>query len=189
MKNKLIIFDFFGVICSEIAPFVFNKYLSKDEADIAKEDICGKGDQGELKKDEIYDAIAKRVNASREEIMAEWNSHVKINNELVSFIKELKIDYHIALLSNAPIGFVEGLLKKFKLEDLFEVKIISSAVKCAKPDERIYKICLNEFKCRFDKVYMIDDSPKNLVPCTRLGINPIRFTNLEELKGVLSKKN
>ena len=42
-KNKVILFDFFGVISSEVSPIFFKRYFNEEEAKKVKEEIQAKG--------------------------------------------------------------------------------------------------------------------------------------------------
>ena len=184
MKNELIIFDFFGVICSEIAPYVFENHFDKQTAAKLKQDLFVPADLGQTTMDEVFDKMARIINIPMDELKKEWNSYVIIDSEVVDYIKRLRNDYSVALLSNAPLGVVEELLDRFGLNELFDNKVISSVVKLAKPNTKVYELCVSAFNKKFDKIYMIDDNPANLNPLDGLGITPIHFTSIADLKKV-----
>ena len=52
--GKVILFDFFGVISSEVSPIWFKRYFNEVEALEIKEEIMSKGDKGELNEEEVY---------------------------------------------------------------------------------------------------------------------------------------
>lgn len=184
MKNELIIFDFFGVICGEIAPYVFENHFDKETAAKLKQDFFVPADLGKTTMDALFDDMSRVMKISRSELKKEWDSYVIINNELVEYIKLLHKEYATALLSNAPTGVVEELLIRFGLEDLFDKKIISSAVKIAKPNPDVYKLCISEFDNKFDKIYMVDDNVANLRPVGALGITQVHYKTIDDLKKI-----
>ena len=51
--DKVILFDFFVVISSEVSPIFFKRYFNEEDAKIIKEEIMSKGDKGELSEEEI----------------------------------------------------------------------------------------------------------------------------------------
>ena len=110
--EKVILFDFFGVISSEVSPIFFKRYFNEEEAKIVKEEIMSKGDKGELNEEEIYDLIAKRVNETPLKVKEDFKELIHINYELVNYIKELKKEYRIYLLSNAVSSFLRRILKE-----------------------------------------------------------------------------
>ena len=96
--RKVILFDFFGVISSEVSPIFFKRYFNEEDAKTIKEEIMSKGDKGELSEEEIYDLISKRVNITPLKVKEDFKELIHINNELVSYIKELKKEYKVYLL-------------------------------------------------------------------------------------------
>lgn len=181
MKNELIIFDCFGVIFGEIAPVIFERYFPEDKAAEMKEKYFVPGDLGEITLDEIFDAMAEEIGIERERLIKEWNELIILNKEIIPVIEKLKKEYTVILLSNAPLGFAEKIINEEGLGYLFDKMFISCNLKMAKPDPEIYLHCVNSFGKKFDKVYMIDDNPKNLSPLPNLGITPIHFTSVKKL--------
>lgn len=185
MKNELIIFDFFGVICSEIAPYVFENHFDKETAARLKQEIFVDADLGKITMDEVFDKMTRVMRLPRPELEREWNSYIVIDETMVEYIKRLRKEYSIALLSNAPLGFVESLLDRFGLNGLFDKKVVSSAVKLAKPNIEVYKLCVSLFDKTFDKIYMVDDNAANLRALDTIGITPVHYTSVGELKKTL----
>ncbi len=181
MKNKLIIFDCFGVIFDEIAPVFFNKYLPEDKAAEVKEKIFVPADLGLIPYEQIFDEISKELNMDKKSIITEWESLIHLNYDMVGVIKKLRENADIALLSNAPLGFVEKIFDKYSLNSMFDKIFISCNIKIAKPDIEIYKYCVSQFNKAYDKIYMIDDNIKNLEHLPSIGITPIHFTDIDRM--------
>ncbi len=181
MKKQLIIFDCFGVIFGEVAPVFLRQFLPKEEADILKEKLFKPADMGEVTYDELLDNMAKVLDMSKGEMIPRWEALFRLNEDIVPEIKRLREKYDIALLSNAPLGVVEGLFDKHGLWELFDKTVISCNVKMAKPDEKIYKYCISLFEKEYDKVYMIDDNLVNLEHLPSIGITPIHYRNVGDL--------
>ena len=99
-KNKVILFDFFGVISSEVSPVWFKRYFNEVEALEIKEEIMSKGDKGELNEEEIYGLIAKRVNETPLKVKEDFKELIHINYELVEYIKELKKERTIIYITH-----------------------------------------------------------------------------------------
>lgn len=187
MKNKLIIFDCFGVIFGEIAPIFFNRYFSPEEAAILKDKFFVPADLGLVTYEELFDNMAKELNMPKEEILKEWEALICLNEPIVPVIKELGKTADIALLSNAPLGFVERLFEEYDLADLFDRTFISCNIKMAKPDPGIYRYCISQMDKDYDEIYMIDDNPANLEPLRAIGIKPVHFTDIESMLKDLNK--
>lgn len=181
MKNELIIFDCFGVIFGEIAPVIFERYFSGEEAVALKDKYFVPADLGKVTLDEIFNGMAEEIGISRERLEKEWNELIVLNKKIVPVIEKLRKEYTVILLSNAPLGFVERLMKDYCLEYLFDKIFISCNLKMSKPDPQIYLHCVNSFENKFEKVYMIDDNIKNLEHLPSLGITPVHFTGIDRM--------
>ena len=92
MKNELVIFDFFGVICSEIAPYVFENHFDKETAARLKQELFVPADLGQTTMDVVFDKMAQIINIPMAELKKEWNSYVIIDSEVVEYIKRLRKD-------------------------------------------------------------------------------------------------
>ena len=187
MKNELLIFDFFGVICSEIAPHWFGARFDEEQAKRLKEHYFKPADLGEISLEELFSKMSEELDVPLGELKKEWNALIEIDFELVAFIERLKKYYTLALLSNAPLGMVESLLVKYDLNRLFDKVFVSSKLKMAKPDPQIYTHCVNAFSAEFAAVYMIDDNPANLAPLDKLGIVPVLYKSINDISFLLKK--
>jgi HAD superfamily hydrolase (TIGR01509 family) len=184
--KKVIIFDFFGVICSEVAPFWFASYFSNSEAKRIKREVVGLADIGEISQEELFLKLSKMVNVSPEIVLEEWISYVDIDLDMVEYLEGLKSKYRIALLTNAPSPFVRKILKDHNLNSYFEKIIVSSEEGMAKPDPSIYKKMLDELSVAPEMSLFIDDNPENLVGAESSGIKGVLYTNVKALKNKMS---
>lgn len=181
MADTLVIFDCFGVIMNEVAPVFLRKFLPEEKAAVLKEELFVPADMGEVTYDELLSNMAKAIGITKEEMIPQWEELFVLREEIVPVIKKLRQKADIALLSNAPLGVVEGILDKYALWDLFDKTVISSNVKMAKPDTAIYKYCISLFDKQYDKIYMIDDNMVNLKHLPSMGITPIHYKNVADL--------
>ena len=181
MKNKLVIFDCFGVIMGDVAPVFLKKFRPDDVALPLKEKLFVPADLGQVTYDELLSNMAEALGIDKEVMIPQWEELFVLQEAIVPVIRKLGENYNIALLSNAPLGVVEGLLDKYGLWDLFEHTVISCNVKMVKPDEKIYKHCISLFGKEFDEVYMVDDSFANLEHLPEIGIKPIHYKSVKDL--------
>ncbi len=181
MKNKLIIFDCFGVIFGEIAPLFFSRHFEGDEAVTLKDKYFIPADMGLITRDELFNLMAEELAMDKQAILDEWEKLIKLNIDMPPVIEALGKKYDVALLSNAPEGFVERLMKEYELEHLFDKIFISSALKMAKPQPEIYKHCVSAFGKEYEEIYMIDDNLKNLEVLPDLGITGVHFTSIDSM--------
>lgn len=187
MKN-LLIFDCFGVICSEIAPVWFVRHFEESEAKRLKAHYFAGADRGDTDIETLIHRLAVGLGFDADEIRREWGEIFSLNRSLLEFIRKLRNANHVVLLSNAPEGLVERIFDHFDLWKEFDRVYISSHYRMAKPDRAFYQLCLDAFRGQYDRAFMIDDNLANLEGLEEIGITPIRFTSnaalLQTLKGV-----
>lgn len=184
-KNRLIIFDCFGVIFGEVAPVLFKRHFPPEQAAILKEKFFIPADLGLVTYDELFDSMAEEFCMNKEDLLTEWNSIIHLNEEIIPVIKELKKSADVILLSNAVESFVEGLFEKYSLNELFDRIFISCYLKMAKPDPAIYQYAVSQMNKEYDEIYMIDDNIKNVENLHEIGIKGIQYkdiTSLDELR-------
>lgn len=175
MKNKLIIFDCFGVIFEEVAPTFLKKYLTADKAEILKEELFVPADLGQISYDELLTNMARVLGADKAKMTEEWNSMFILRESILPVIKALGERHDVILLSNAPYGVVEAQFEKHGLAPLFKRMFISCNLGLAKPDKAIYLHAVSEMGGKYDEIYMIDDNWSNLEHLPEIGITPIHY--------------
>ncbi len=175
MKNKLIIFDCFGVIFEEVAPTFLRRYIPDERALLIKEELFVPADLGKISYDELLTNMAKAIGMDKEEMTEEWNSMFVLRESILPYIKSLGERHDVILLSNAPLGVVEQQFEKHGLAPLFRRMFISCNLGLAKPDKEIYLHCVREMGKTYDEIYMVDDNPGNLEGLPGIGITPVHY--------------
>ena len=178
MKN-VVLFDFFGVISSEIAPIWFRRHLDDAAADKIKSDIVSLADVGLITEWEMYERISKQINLPPEQIRDEWQSLIKVDKELVGIIKEIRKKYPVYLLSNAIEPFLTRILSEHELYPLFDKIFISSEMGIAKPGAEFFLHVLSDVGVKPENAVMIDDNPANIAGANSCGIDGILYTDRE----------
>ena len=187
--KKVILFDFFGVISSEVAPKWFARYFDDAEAKRIKDEVMAPGDRGERSENEIYDAVARICSVERDYVIDEWQKLAKIDEKVVEYIKILRKDHPVYLLSNAVDTFLKTIIYKNNIQDLFDMIFISSELRLAKPDPAFFIHCLSAIGASPSECVMIDDNPKNIASAESVGISGIVYTGLEDLKKRIEEIN
>jgi len=181
MKKELVIFDFFGVLCSEIAPVWFEQRYEKNIAAQLKSRFFSDADLGNITMSELFEKMSVELNYDIDVLKSEMYALIRINFEMFSYIEELRNKYEIVLLSNAPLEFLDDILDKYELRKYFDKIFISCHMRVAKPDIQAYLNCINSYPCRFEKTYMIDDNPQNLDHLYSIDIEPILFRSNQDV--------
>lgn len=184
MNKKLLVFDCFGVLYDEVAPFVTASFLPPEEADRIKNRDCPAADMGLKSLDELLEGWAKEFCQDKEALKKLWFSFVKPKKESFQRLSELKQKYDVVLLSNAPKGFVEEEFRKSGNEAFFKKIYVSSALGKAKPNKDIYEYVQNDQGKEYSSFCMIDDNEANLVAPKELGWETILFKGVDSLKSL-----
>lgn len=181
MKNKLVIFDCFGVIFDEIAPVFFRRHFDEETARTLKDKYFIPADLGEITREELFDRMSAELGMKKEDILSEWNELIRLRPYMVDEIEKIREKADVALLSNAPLGFVEKIFSENGIMHLFDKMFISCNLKMAKPDPKIYLHCISSFGKEYEEIYMVDDSLPNVEKLGELGIIGVHFKNAESL--------
>ena len=187
MSIKAIIFDFFGVISSEVSPFWFAERFSPDEAKILKDKYMTPADRGDVTEEELFESLSQVSGDSPSEIEKDFERKTVIDKDMVEYIKALGQSYKLVLLSNALASWLRKILTKHNLEELFDLVIISSEVGMIKPDKKIFDLALERIGVKAEEAIFIDDNEKNTDGAKSVGINAVVFCDLEELKYKIAK--
>ncbi len=180
---KAIVFDFFGVICREVHQSWFDE--NQDKFDLSIEEYkenSRKVDLGIINENQFIDFYAQKTKIDKEELTQKFDSYVVIDNGLVDFIRELKKEYKIGLISSAESDFIRNLMNKNNLENLFDSIVISSEVGLVKPNPEIYNISLRELSVLPEEAVFIDDRESNIIGARDAGIKTILYKDINDLK-------
>lgn len=186
MQYKALVFDFFGVVSSEIAPFWFEEYLPENAKEL-KHQYLRPADRGEVSQEELFNQLSIAAKIPAEEIEQDWNARAVFNAELIDFIKELKGEYRLGLLTNSMAPLFHTLAEKVRVEDLFEQVAVSSEIGHAKPEPEAFEAILTKLGVLPGEALMIDDNQVNIDGAKAIGMPGHLFTTVSELKAALGK--
>jgi putative hydrolase of the HAD superfamily len=182
MSYRAIIIDFFGVICSEVAPFWLRRYFSDATAADLKTTLVGAADRGEISQVRLFEELAQRASVTPEEVEAAWHALAKIDSRVVQRLRAWKGQYRLGLLTNSPAPFVHRLLAENRLVRLFDAVVVSSDHGMAKPELGIYHLILRELSVDKAEAFFIDDNATNVDAARRVGMKAAVYTTAEQLE-------
>ena len=182
--RKVILFDFFGVICPDIGKAIL---LSQSRERAHKKSMV-------YKLHSTYANISEKVRTSfvhdgkvRKDLTPIANDTMGdidcVDPEMLILIRELKRQGHrIGIASNANHAWIHAILAKDEVAKLFEHIVISSSVGFIKPDERFFvKVC-DAFECSTGDCILVDDNAYNVEAAQRFGMHGIRYTGIANLR-------
>jgi putative hydrolase of the HAD superfamily len=102
-----------------------------------------------------------------------------INKPLLEFIDRLREKYKLGIISNISST---RLPYQDELEDHFDAIITSGATGYWKPDSKIYLIACENLGVDACETVIVDDSEGHLAGAKKIGMKPILYQSLEQLK-------
>jgi len=181
VTNKNFVFDCFGVICSEVVPLLFAKYLPPEMADLVRNTIVRDSDLGAISQSELFERLAEVLPLSARKIEEEYWSYVRLDDGVLAIVKSLRRGHRVALLSNCPAPFFRDLVARYGLDELFETIMVSAEEGIAKPDPALFTRLLERMGVRPADAVMIDDNAANILGAKEAGMEGLHFTSAEEL--------
>lgn len=180
---KAIIFDFFGVICSdEYWQFVKDDKDSGGDFDRLSNNL----NMGKTSWADFVQQVANDTGQDVEKVKRMYETQ-KIQPEMVAFIGRLRDKYKTALLTNANTEQLAPLIEGAGLKKIFDEIIISSEVGIAKPDPRIFQITLARLKIEPQEAIFIDDISRYTDAASAIGIKSIHYQNFPQMKKELDQ--
>ena len=180
--------DFFGVVCTEIAPPWLLKYLPGEAVTKIKDTVVHAADIGELTLAALYGKLGDIVKVPARQVEEEWWSCVAIDDCVVRTITELQRNHKVALLSNAPAELLQQVLGKHNLTPLFDLIVVSSEEGCAKPGATIYQRTIERLAVPAQNTMVIDDNPANVRGALAVGMKGLVFTSCAQLRKALTDR-
>ena len=181
---KAIIFDFAGVIGTEGYSLWAKEQKAKGIESKSNyfHDISDDMDRGSISTQTFSQEVAKVVGIASINVWKEISQKIKINNELLDLIVNLKKKYKTGLLTNYSDVWMKELISKYELDKYFDSKVISSLHKVIKPEKQIYQISLDMLKIKSEEAIFFDDRQTNIDGGEKVGIKSFLFTTNQKLR-------
>jgi putative hydrolase of the HAD superfamily len=145
---------------------------------------------GQASTDDIWHAVAETLGLDDEELEAlrvDFWAGDRLDHDLIDVTRRLHEDLKTALLSNAWPDLRPYLEDELQIGDAFDAIVISSEEGIAKPDERIFRLLLNQLNIRPGECIFIDDSADNILAAADLGLHTIQFQSRDQTLGELRR--
>jgi HAD superfamily hydrolase (TIGR01509 family) len=123
------------------------------------------------------------------EVRARFWSADRVNHELVAYIRTLRPQYKLGLLSNAWGDLRQAMKERFHFDGLFDDLVISAEVGLAKPDPRIFQLSVERLGVQPAEAVLVDDVLANVEAARGVGLQAIHYLNNPQLFQVLERWN
>ncbi|MEA3309012.1 MAG: HAD family phosphatase [Chloroflexota bacterium] len=190
MLTRAILFDFGSVLWRDVDRLARARWARQLgincvalEEHVFESPALSRAMLGELSSTEMWHAIGAALGldtAQSQQLGEEFFQGGRLNEELLTFARQMQPHYRLGILSNAwdnaRVDFTEGL----GLGEIFEVFIISAEEGLAKPDLRIYQIALQRLGLRPPEVVFLDDRMENVTAAQQLGMRAVHYQNNQQ---------
>jgi epoxide hydrolase-like predicted phosphatase len=106
----------------------------------------------------------------------------EVDQDLMTWIRELHKNHKIGLLSNAWDN-LRGLLEdRWKVAGEFDDLVISAEAGMVKPDQRIYELAVKRLGVLPEEAVFFDDVLENIEGARAAGLQAYQYTNVEQAK-------
>lgn len=136
----------------------------------------------------FIDRVKKKLSCAKETetLLKEWEEMAQkepdlINWELISFIGQLKGKYKVYVLSDT-INLAQNDKLSKNIYAKFDDCFLSFKEGYKKPGREAFLNVLKKIKLKPKECLFIDDTESNIVAAKTLGINVIKYLNLEQFK-------
>lgn len=180
---KAIIFDYFGVICSD-------EYwrLVKEDKNLGGSfhDLSNAVNAGTIPWQEFIDIVAQKTSIEPDRVKVLFET-AQINPQLLAYITKLKDTHQIGLLTNGHFEFLEPRIKQMHLDRIFDVIVISSRIGMIKPNTEIYTHILDKMGIKAVEAVLVDDIERNVSAARTVGMKAILYENFEQMRQEIEK--
>ena len=107
-------------------------------------------------------------------------SAIRLNTELVAFIRTLRLHYKTAILSNAPYDIRSLVTQRFHLDREVDTIIISAEEKMRKPQPEIFYLATNRLKVHPHEALFVDDESRFIEGAQAIGMSGVQFSNNQQ---------
>lgn len=200
MKVEAVIWDLGGVLVrseDRSKRIRWEKKLQLEPGELDKLVFEGetgrKAAMGQAQAADIWQSLRDRFALSNEDcslLEQDFWAGDRVDQELISLIRELRPRFKTGLLSNAWPDLRHALEDLWEIADVFDKVVISAEVGLVKPDPRIYQLVLEQLGINPPQAIFIDDFAVNIKAAKQLGLHTIHFTSAADtqirLKELLS---
>ncbi|HTS11186.1 MAG TPA: HAD family phosphatase [Candidatus Limnocylindrales bacterium] len=193
-RYEAVILDYGAVLCHGPLPHeiermarIFGVAAAQFPALYAHE--RGSYDRGDLTTTEYWESVARKASVELTpetiEQLRRWDMEMwsRVNQPMKEWLAGLRgAGFQTALLSNMQHDMIEHVRASFAWLGDFDHQIFSAEVRCIKPDEAIYRRCLEQLGVDAPSAIFVDDREENVAAARRLGIAAFQFSSVPQLR-------
>lgn len=183
---KALIFDCFGVFYTDPVLTYMRDPATPPEKAQALHMLDKQAAVGALDKQDFVTQAAVLLGISEGEAEQRFFQSSERNEPLLKFVKELRKEYKVAMLSNIGGDMMDGFFTSEERRRLFDTIILSGDVKMAKPDRAIFELTCERLGVELNEAVMIDDVQTTCDIVKTFGMQSVCYKSFEQCKTELA---
>jgi len=120
------------------------------------------------------------------QVMRQGIEKATLYDGMKELLEKLHRRYKLAILSNTT-NFETEVLKRWDIEDIFDVIVFSWHIGSLKPAQENFKAVFSSLNVNAQDCLFIDDGDKNVLAAKSYGLQAIKYQNIEQLKQELKR--
>ena len=200
VKVRAVIFDFGHVLSlpprrENMAWLAERCGLGREQFNLFFHELRPEVDRGTLEVTEFWTRMARRGGrtvtdgALREMARRDLEAWTQPNHPLFAWAEQLRRSgWATAILSNMPPSFLPHLEAHFPEVSRFQPPVFSCRVGMVKPEEGIYRHCLQLLGLPAAATLFLDDRPENVAAARALGMHALQFHTVETSGGAVGEQ-
>lgn len=175
---RALIFDCFGVLYHGSLGHLRELLPADRRQDLT--DLNKSSDYGYISRQEYLDGAAAIMEMSPTELESiTAQQHIR-NEQLVDYVRSMKDQYKIGLLSNVGSEVMNTLFSPDEQAELFDVVVLSSDIGMTKPNPDIFEFTADKLGVKPEECLMIDDLLGNIQGAERIGMRGVVYSTFEQ---------
>lgn len=131
---------------------------------------------GELTHQDIWQSFCEDVGQKLNyDILIEAFENTKLDNDMIAYLKELKLKYLIGMVTDNKVDRIDTILEFYNLKQYFDIVSISAKTHSGKDEKFIFEETVSKLSVLPDECVFIDNTEKNLVIPKKMGMRTILF--------------
>ena len=137
-------------------------------------------EEGKIASDEFFYSVKEylKLDIDYDDFLPIWNEiffETPLNIKMHDFLRSIKKDYKLIMLSNISKTHFEFLKKAMDIFKEFDKLILSYEAGFRKPTFEIYKLALESMEVSKDRAFYVDDRRDLIEAASKFGIKGIAF--------------
>jgi HAD superfamily hydrolase (TIGR01509 family) len=173
-----IIFDCFGVLYQGSVGHLYELTPPSRRAEL--ENLSLSSDYGYVSRDDFLAQVSVLTEKTTREVeMIMQSDHIR-NTAMIAYVKTLRANYKVAMLSNVGRGVIGRLFSTTELDELFDTVILSSEIGMVKPDPAIFTYTSDKLGVLPEDCLMVDDLQVNIDGAAQAGMRGVVFNTTDK---------